>query len=88
MNKQMMWIWVTVALVVGAAAGFYFERSRATAKMESYKMEVQKQMDDAKMKTDQLMKDQSMEDKKMQTTPEPSGMMQKGAAPTGAMMKK
>lgn len=49
MNKNMMWIAVIVALFVGAFAGYSFEKSRATTKMEGMKMDMQKQIDDAKM---------------------------------------
>ena len=60
MSKTTTVILVVIALLVGAFAGFWVERSRATAKMEEYKMVVQKQMDDAKkMAEDQLMKAQN-----------------------------
>ncbi len=59
MNKATAVILIVVALFVGAFAGFWFERSRATVKMEDYKMMVQKQMDDAKkMANENLMKAQ------------------------------
>lgn len=48
MNKITVSIVVVVALLVGAFGGFYFERSRATRKMETAKMIMQKQLDDAK----------------------------------------
>lgn len=48
MNKSTVVVLVVVALLVGGFAGFWIERSRATARMESYKMEVSKQMDDAR----------------------------------------
>lgn len=49
MNKVIVVILVIVTLVVGAFGGFYYERSRATQKMEETKMAMQKQIDDAKM---------------------------------------
>lgn len=49
MNKLIVVVLVIVALVVGAFGGFYFERSRATMKMEETKMAMQKQIDSAKM---------------------------------------
>ncbi len=49
MNKTTVVVLVIVALLVGALGGFYFERSRATMKMEAFKMAMQKQLDDAKM---------------------------------------
>jgi len=60
MSKATTVILVIIALAVGAFAGFWIERSRATARMESYKMEVQKQIDTAvKMAVDQLKAAQS-----------------------------
>ncbi len=47
----MMWGLVIVAFTVGGFIGFSIERSRATDKMEAFKMDMQKQMDDAKMMT-------------------------------------
>jgi predicted lipoprotein with Yx(FWY)xxD motif len=72
MNKTTTIILVLVALVVGAFAGFWFERSRATMKMEAYKMSVQKQMDEAKkMAENTIMKVQTQ-------TASSSVMMTKG----------
>lgn len=48
MNKGVVVVLIIVALVVGAFGGFYYERSRATMKMEETKMAMQKQIDDAK----------------------------------------
>lgn len=49
MNKNLMWGLVVAAFIIGGLIGFYIERSRATDKMEAFKMDVQKQLDSAKM---------------------------------------
>lgn len=49
MNKVIIGLLVVAALLVGAFGGFYFERSRATVKMDVVKMAMQKQIDTAKM---------------------------------------
>ncbi|HVZ12587.1 MAG TPA: hypothetical protein VG965_06180 [Patescibacteria group bacterium] len=49
MNKTTTWILVVVAFLIGGLVGFLVERQRATDKMEAYKMEAQKMVEDAKM---------------------------------------
>ena len=71
MNKVTAVVLIIIALLVGSFAGFWFERSRATAKMELYKMAVQKQMDDAKKMAEQTLM-------KAQTQMSPLVMMTKG----------
>ncbi len=90
MNKQMIWVFVIVALIVGAFGGYSYEKSKLTSQMMMIESSLQKQLDDTKMKNEQLMKNQNTENgKMMQTSPAPSGMMMHTAtAPTGAMMKK
>ncbi len=91
MNKQMMWIFVIVALILGAFGGYFYEKSKLSGQMMMSESAMQKQMQDLQMKNDQLMKSQTMKNEKMmQTTPEPSGemMMHTSITPSGAMMKK
>jgi len=86
----MIWIFVIVALIVGAFGGYMYEKSKLTNDMMMNESNLQQQVTDLKMKNDQLMKDQNTENgKMMQSSPEPSGMMMHTTtAPTGAMMKK
>jgi predicted lipoprotein with Yx(FWY)xxD motif len=49
MNRGMMWGLVIAAFILGGIIGFAFERGRATVKMETYKMQAQKQLDEVKM---------------------------------------
>lgn len=80
MNKITTIVLVIVALIVGGIAGFLVERSRATVKMEAYKLVVQKQMNDFKMKQDEMTKQMTPTPSvtmMMSGTPEPSGMMMK-----------
>lgn len=49
MNKLTVALLLIVALGVGAIGGFYFERSRATIKIDEVKMAMQKQIDEGKM---------------------------------------
>ena len=55
MNKTTTWILIVVAFIVGGLVGFFIERQRATDKMESYKMEAQKMVDDEKMAAAKMM---------------------------------
>lgn len=75
MNKQMMWILVVVALLVGAYAGYYYEKTKLIKMMMVSQSDMQKQIDALKMENGQLMKKWTMENEKMQPTPEPSGAM-------------
>ncbi len=75
MNKNIMWLAVVVALLVGIFLGFAFERSRATSKMETEKLLMQKQIDDVKMTNEKLLQ----ENKQLQISPTP--------APTGGAKK-
>lgn len=56
MNKGVTWGLIAVALIVGGIIGFSIERSRATTKIEAFKMEMQKKIDSAKM----MAKDKTM----------------------------
>lgn len=64
MNKMTMTtvVLVIVALIVGGVAGFMVERTRATDKMEAYKMTMQKQMDDSMKMTSDMTPTSAMSD--------------------------
>lgn len=51
MNKTTI-IFIIIALIIGAFGGYAVERFRATAKMEEYKLLIQKQMDTAQKMTE------------------------------------
>jgi len=89
MNKQIMWVLVVVALLVGLYGGYAYEKSKLTSQMMMAESSLQKQLDDANMKNDQLMKAQPTGNDMMMTSPTPTGMMMHtNITPTGAMMQK
>lgn len=90
MNK--MWFMVVLALVAGVFIGYFVERSRAIANMESYKMTVDKQMEQAKMENDTMMNDEKTSDDAMmmkdKVTPTGDTMMMKTSVTPADVMKK
>ena len=65
MNKITTTALIVVALIVGLAGGYLFEKARATAKLEDFKLSMQKQMDDS----------MKVMDKTMQPTPATGSVM-------------
>ena len=49
MNKNMMWVAVIIALIVGGLIGYSIEKNRASSQMVMLQAGMQKQIDDAKM---------------------------------------
>lgn len=78
--KQMMWVLVIIALLVGAFGGYYYEKSKLVSQMMMSESSLQKQVNDLKMKNETLMKEM------VSPTTTPTGMMH--VTPTGEMMHK
>lgn len=49
MNKNMMWVVVFIALIVGGIIGYSIEKTKAASQMAMQRANMQKQIDDAKM---------------------------------------
>ena len=76
MNKQMMWILVVVALLVGAYAGYYYEKTKLVNMMTAQRSDMQRQIEESKMKRANDEEPVKGDDKTMET-PEPTGVMMK-----------
>lgn len=75
-----MWILIIIALIIGAFAGYYYEKTKMSSQLMMVQSDLQKQLDSAKMENEKLMKDQSAEEK--------GTMMKDTTPPAGAMMEK
>jgi uncharacterized membrane-anchored protein YhcB (DUF1043 family) len=54
MSKQMTWILIIIALLVGLYAGYYYEKQKLNNLMSVQRADMQRQIDDAKMLNKQV----------------------------------
>ena len=55
MNAKVMWVLVVLGLIVGAYAGYAYEKSKLVKLMTTQRMDMQKEIDNAKMAAQNVM---------------------------------